>query len=301
MENRLKVNIFMPFYLWNNDIDRVSLTHKILIHYNNIKEKFKNQIYFKYYFVGSENELSKSIIDKYFKDSYYEFEQPHMLGSTIRKKNLILGEKVRFGVNLAIRSDYDVLLVAGSNDFVSDYFFLNLINNYTVNVPQIYGIGDYHTGKNIVGLIPYKSGMSINLSAADNIWWKGYRNCEYHNQSQSYWENKHGYILNKSTNEFTGGIIGFNKIVLNEKGILEGIDFSERTFEYRCKWFIKNLHVVHTKNIVNLNVKCLSGADLHNISQIKREYDLFDKLNVSEMDTLLKDTITEHIEYFNNL
>ena len=36
MENRLKVNIFMPFYLWNNDIDRVSLTHKILIHYNNI-------------------------------------------------------------------------------------------------------------------------------------------------------------------------------------------------------------------------------------------------------------------------
>ena len=126
MENRLKVNIFMPFYLWNNDIDRVSLTHKILIHYNNIKEKFKNQIYFKYYFVGSENELSKSIIDKYFKDSYYEFEQPNMLGSTIRKKNLILGEKVRFGVNLAIRSDYDVLLVAGSNDFVSDYFFLNL-------------------------------------------------------------------------------------------------------------------------------------------------------------------------------
>ena len=30
MENKLKVNIFMPFYLWNNNIDRVSLTHKIL-------------------------------------------------------------------------------------------------------------------------------------------------------------------------------------------------------------------------------------------------------------------------------
>ena len=170
-----------------------------------------------------------------------------------------------------------------------------------MNVPQLYGIGDYYNGKNIVGFIPYKSGMSINLSAADNIWWKGYRNCEYHHQFQSYWEIKHGYILNKSTNEFTGGIIGFNKIVLNEKGILEGLDYSERTFEYRCKWFIKNLHVVTTKNIVNLNVKCLSGADLHNINQLKREYDLLDKLNVSEMDTLLKDTITEHIEYFNKL
>ena len=46
------------------------------------------------------------------------------LDYTIMEKNLILGEKVRFGVNLAIRSDYDVLLVAGSNDFVNDDFLL---------------------------------------------------------------------------------------------------------------------------------------------------------------------------------
>ena len=301
MQNRLKINIFMPFYLWNNDIDRVSLTHKILIHYNNITEKFNTQIYFKYYFVGSENEMSKSIVDKYFKDSYYEFEQPGLLESTTIQKIEMLGKKVRFGVNLAISSDYDVLLVAGSNDFVSDCFFLNLINNYNANVPQIYGIGDYYDGKNIVGLIPYKRGMNINLTSADNVWWKGYRNCQYDKQTQTYWDNKHGFILNKFTNEFTGGIIGCNKNVLQEKEILERIDFSERTFECHCKSLIKNLHVVTTKNIVNLNVKCISGADLHNIKDINQVLYLLDKLDVSEMDALLERTLTTHIEYFNNL
>jgi len=311
MENRLKVNLFMPFYLWNNDIDRVSLTHKILIHYNNIKEKFNSQIYFKFYFVGSENNLSKTIVDKYYKDSYYEFEQPGLLEPWNKQTmNKQLAEKVRFGVNLAITNDCDVLLVAGSNDFVSDDFFINLIKNYNVNVPQIYGIGDYYNGKNIVGLIPYKSGMSINLTAADNIWWKGYRNCSYDKYCRDTSLIKHDYMLYDFPNEFTGGIIGLNKKIFKEKEILEGLDHSERLLECRCRTLIPNLHVVTTNNVVNLNVKCLSGADLHSVQDIKEiesESHILqlqiqlDTLDLAEMDTLLKNNLTKNIEYFNNL
>jgi hypothetical protein len=300
MQNRLKINIIMPFYLWNNDIDRVSLTHKILVHYNNIKDKYNTKIEFKFYFIGSENELSKSIIDKYFNDSYYEFEQHGLLESTTVEKVAMLGEKVRFAVKLGTSTDYDIVMVAGSNDFISDSFFLNVLNTYNENVPQIYGIGDYYDGKNIVGIIPYKCGMNINLTSADNIWWKGYSNCQYHVPGKDYWSNTIG-VIGKLNNEFTGGVICANKKVMNELDVVKRIDFSERSFEIHCKQFIKNLHVVTTKNLVNLNVKCISGADLHDISVVNQVLYLLDTLDISEMDTLLERTLNAHIEYFNNL
>ena len=45
--------------------------------------------------------------------------------------------------------------------------------------------------------------MNINLTSADNVWWKGYRNCQYDKQAQPYWDKKHSFILNKFTTEFT--------------------------------------------------------------------------------------------------
>ena len=300
MQNRIKINIVMPFYLWNNDIDRVSLTHKMLVHYNNIKDKYNTKIEFKFYFIGSENELSKSIIDKYFKDSYYEFEQPGLLESTTHQKIIMLGEKVRVGVNLATSSDYDVILVAGSNDFISDEFFLNIINKYNAKVFQIYGVGDYYNGKNIVGVIQYKHGSSIILNNADNIWWKGYRNDQYHKETPEYWTNK-GIISDDTVNEYTGGIIGCNKNVLKEKDILEGINFSERTFERHCRSLIENLEIVATDNIVNLNMKSTSGADLHPIQEVHQVLKTLDTIDISTMEPRLKQTIFAHIEYFNKL
>ena len=301
MQNRLKINVVMPFYLWNNDIDRVSLTHKILVHYNNIKDKYITKIEFKFYFIGSENELSKSIIDKYFKDSYYEFEQPGILEASKFQKIWLLGNKVRFGVNLATSSDYDVILVAGSNDFISDDFFLNIINKYNVNVFQIYGVGDYYNGKNIVGVIQYKHGASIILNNADNIWWKGYRNDQYHRDIEKHWRNIGRQYRDNTVNEYTGGIIGCNKNVLKEKGILEGINFSERTFEIHCRSLIKNLEIVATDNIVNLNMKSASGADLHPIQEVHQVLKTLDTIDISTMEPSLKQTIFAHIEYFNKL
>ena len=121
----IKINIFLAIYTYNNDIHRYTLTEKIFKHYKNIQDKFKDLAEFSFTILGSENEISKNLTLKYFKsEEYFEFDQNHKSFKNDFYK--MLGTKINTGMKISEQSKADILLWAGSNDYICfDFFELN--------------------------------------------------------------------------------------------------------------------------------------------------------------------------------
>lgn len=133
---------------------RLKLTELIFKHYINIKIKFKNIANFKFTIVGSEKELSKNLTLKYFNENeYFEFDQnkPEYGEYKIGYNNnffKMLSDKINMGIKLASRDNDDIIFWAGSNDYISSDFFEQVINYYSPNKSQIFGITNFLNGNN---------------------------------------------------------------------------------------------------------------------------------------------------------
>jgi hypothetical protein len=75
-KNKLKIDIIILIYFYNQKSSRYYFQEAIFKHWKIIQKIFSNYIDFSFTIVGSEEEFSKKISLKYFKDNeYYEFYQ----------------------------------------------------------------------------------------------------------------------------------------------------------------------------------------------------------------------------------
>lgn len=211
--NKVKINILVPFYTYEADIHRYKLTEKIFKHYKNVEQYFKDIAIFSFTMVGSEKDVSKILTLKYFKESeYFEFDQtdPKFNNDLL----IMLTEKFKYGMQLSAKTDADILLLAGSNDYISYDFFKQVIEYYNPEKPQLFGIDNYYNGNNAVYMV-YYDGMIDNFQYDNSFWWDGL--------SPHYGREKYKYC---------GGIIGINRTSIElYDDIIENYTFDEGQIE----------------------------------------------------------------------
>ena len=123
----MKISLSIPFYNFNSTTsERYELTKKNFSHYTNIQKKLKQkgiELYIN--LVGSENNLSfglaSEFINKY--TDYSEFYQPEKI------EPHQLRDKYNFCFQMAkqLNDDCFFYCISGSNDFVSESFFYELV------------------------------------------------------------------------------------------------------------------------------------------------------------------------------
>ena len=136
--------------------------------------------------------------------------------------------------------------------------------------------------------MPYS--CDIDLTISDNTpVWHGYNIISAHSQ--------HTHSI------YLGGLIGFNRILNNEyPEVVNNANGSESEFEKDCMKEIPNLMRVKTDNLVSLNIKSNSGADLTHMNMVR--YFLSQGANSStfcELSEKTKQNILVSIKKFNDL
>lgn len=121
----MRLILTIPFYYCYSE-DRTIITKKNFIHYNKVKHELLNHnIDLKIIAVGSEGILSKTLASKYLHDSIYI---EHNQSSPYKVKKNILSQKFQRCITEARKYPADIVLLAGSNDFISTNFFIELKN-----------------------------------------------------------------------------------------------------------------------------------------------------------------------------
>lgn len=277
-------------YLYNGDIHRFKLTDNILKHYLNIKNKFKDIADFNFTIIGSEKELSKKLVLKYFnEDEYNEFDQnneiygKYSIGYNNNFLNM-LSDKIRTGINLASKKNPDILFWAGSNDYISFDFFEQILNYYNPNKKQIFGIDKYNNGFNSILYCFYDGNKNIlNIDDTNtSFWWSG-------NQQKE----REKYF-------YTGGIIGINsKLYLEHKDILDVWNYDEGFIE---KYILdkKDIDKFNSKNIFWCNIKTVSNNEITSYKRLK-EYFLKNNSIINFLDIPSSTKISIELEYLKKI
>jgi hypothetical protein len=284
----IKINIFLAIYTYNNDIHRYTLTEKIFKHYKNIVEKFKDKAIFTFTIFGSENDISKNLTLRYFKsNSYVEFDQNHKSFKGDFYK--MLGKKINQGINLSVKNDTDIVLWAGSNDYICFDFFEQIINYYNPEKPQIYGIDNYTNGKNAVFLTHYDGNRCVNKSL-----------CLTSHKKMSYWWDGISDYDGRKKYKYSGGIIGINKKCLSlYPDILSVWGFDEGAIE---EYILKKPQIdkFTSKNIFYMNIKTLSNTEITSFNTLKN-FNKNNMLNFKDFSDEFKEKFIKEFDYFVDL
>jgi hypothetical protein len=134
MNKIIHIDINIPFYTFACH-ERYILTELIFQHYLNIKEKFKDKARFTFTLIGSENDLSKELALKYFKDIediYIEFDQEvYNVNIGYNDKFLtMLTDKFRCSFKSSFNKNSNISFLCGSNDLIDFDFFNQVIDSY---------------------------------------------------------------------------------------------------------------------------------------------------------------------------
>lgn len=287
LNNMLHIDIFIPFYNFNNEYYRTHLTRKTFKHYSILKSNLMNyyRVLLTFTLVGSEKDLSRDLAKKYFPETYYyEFDQSFIQND---KKvyddfNDMFFNKMNYGVKMSYSKNPDIVFCAGSNDYIPETFFINVIEYYKNNKPQIYGIDNYYNGLNCVYFAKYdpKKEEFINN---DEIWWDGVSN-----------------FSNRERYHYCGGIIGVNKFLLdNNKDFINKWGFDEgETEENALK--IDNIDKFNSKNLYFFNVKTVNDNDLNTMDSLHSvdlvRVNIFNDLPTSQYNNIIND-----LEYYQKI
>jgi hypothetical protein len=281
----IKINIFMAIYTYNKDIHRYNLTEKIFKHYKNIEKKFKDLAKFTFTILGSEKKLSQNLCLKFFKpEEYEEFDQD--LKNFDNDFYTMLRAKIKHGMNISKKKNADIMLWAGSNDYICYDYFEQIIDYYDPTKPQLYGISNYKNGKNAVFFTHYDGNRDINnlhcLTANDKTtcyWWDGIS--DYCNRK------KYNYcaatigINNKCDKLYPDIIDNWTE----DEGFVE---------EYITK---KNkIDIFVSQNCFYMNIKTMSETEIHSFSILR---DLNNK-NLLQFNDFSEDFKLKFIKEFND-
>jgi len=284
----IKINIFLAIYTYNNDIHRYTLTEKIFKHYKNIQDKFKDLAEFSFTILGSENEISKNLTLKYFKsEEYFEFDQNHKSFKNDFYK--MLGTKINTGMKISEQSKANILLWAGSNDYICFDFFEQIINYYKPEVAQIYGVDNYTNEKNAVFFTHYDGNRHINKSV-----------CLTCHPMLSYWWDGISDYSNRKKFKYCGGIIGVNKKCLEMyPDILSVWGYDEGEIE---EYILKKPYIdkFNSKNLFYMNIKTLSNNEITSFKELNN-LNKNNKLNYNNFSNEFKEKFKKEINYFSNL
>lgn len=278
----------MAIYTYNNDIHRFSLTEKIFRHYKNIQEKFKDSALFTFTILGSENEISKNLTLKYFEsNAYIEFDQKNPKF----KDNFyeMLGEKINLGIKISARNGTDIILWAGSNDYICVDFFEQIISFYKPDVPQIYGIDNFNNGKNAVFYTKYDGKRNHEKLM-----------CLSCHKKFSYWWNGISDYCDRKKYKYCGGIIGINRKSLTlYPDILKKWSYDEGEIE---EFILSRPEMEKFKgnNLFYMNIKSISNNDVTGYDTLK-ELNKKNTLNFNSFSEEFKKKFITEFYYFEKL
>ena len=278
MEKKIHIDISIPFYNHNGDIHRTNLTKKIFKHYSNIRSIFKNRCNMTFTLVGSEGEISKNLALEYFNiDEYYEFDQSNAEFWSM------LTRKFNFCFVTSRNKNPDIVFLAGSNDYICIDFFEQVITSYNNSIPQLFGIDNYHNGKNAVYFINFDGNTNMLINDG-SIWWDGVSN--YQNRSK--------YL-------YCGGIIGFNNTVYETyPEVLSKFNYDEGVIEAELL-NVPNIQKFNSKEIFYFNTKTLSNNELNKMEYFSTIFPI-KKLNFEiDFSIEMQNKIKKELYYFNNV
>jgi hypothetical protein len=250
--NPVKINIVILIYTYGIHTARYNITEKIFMHYKNIQFIFKNYAKFSFTIVGSELSVSRNLTLKYFpSDDYYEFPQ-----ETLSHKHVyeITTEKVNFGMRIAYaRDDTDIIFWAGSNDYIGLSFWKQVIEDYDPKIMKLYGIDNFHNGRNAVFFTRYDGKKVTNWGEPDVFFVTG---------QDSFTRSKYLYI---------GGALGITRNALVEyPDILDYWNCDEGANEYYILHETYNasnssskkfIHKFDSKEVLFMNIKVNRNQD----------------------------------------
>lgn len=145
----MKISLSIPFYNFNSTTStRYEITKKNFSHYTNIQKKLKQKgIELYIHLVGSESNLSFGLAKEFLNEytHYSEFYQPEKI------EPCQLRDKYNFCFQMAkqFRDDCSFYCISGSNDFVSESFFDELIKSTSFD---IIGVSANDTRNNLIML-----------------------------------------------------------------------------------------------------------------------------------------------------
>lgn len=284
MSVKPSIDIFIPFYMYFNDVHRYNFTKIIFKHMSELRKKLSDKAVITFTLLGSEGNRSKNLALQFFdKSEYFEFDQntPEFQSKDFY---FMFDKKIKKGIQICKSKGTDICLWMGSNDFIPKLFFEQVIAKFLNNgrnEPQMYGIDNYKNGKNAVFFATYNgndNSLDINNQA---FWWSGLSSAP------------------RDVFSYTAGIIGFNKFgaekypeIITNWHYDEGED--ERMMTQRG--FIK----LTTNECFYLNIKMLSKTELHSYERLYNYYYKF-ILNFTDFNSSFRDYVNAEVFYLLSL
>lgn len=265
---RPHIDCFVPFYNYDMDPDRVVLNEKILRHFANVRRDIAHRAKMTFTVLGSEGDASKKMVLRHLRpDEYTEYDQVGFDKNFSKE----FTKKMNYGARLSAAKDPDIVLIAGSNDFVSANFFDQLVDFYDRDTPQAYGIGNYYGGKrNIVVFGEFYAQQNGTMRTS---LWDGVSN-----------------FCGRERSAFTGGIVGFNRAVLeNNPEFLASVGYDEGETE-AAAMATPGAVRMESRDVVFVNLK--TGQELTKLSALKDagliELDLHKDYDEREIDNFYR-------------
>jgi hypothetical protein len=303
-QKKMKINIVILIYMYGQNTTRYRLTEKIFIHYKNIQHYFRHYASFSFTIIGSENDLSRDLSTKYFPpDCYYEVNQSapspdatYVPDNTIPRKYEIIRKKVNYGMKTAYSKDkYDIILWAGSNDYISLNFFRQMIEDYNPNTMKLYGLTSYFQGKNVDFFTQY-DGV--------NLWNRHHSSSFFHNGKQP----------SRMKFKYIGGILGVTRSVFDKHPILLSVWHHDEGLLEHYITTVLNKGVVDSHNLIHefepsecffMNIKTMSHGgqqDVTSFKYLKAAFTVQCDFGISESQGLLSslfwDNFDKEYRYF---
>jgi hypothetical protein len=193
-------------------------------------------------------------------------------------------------MNISASTNADILLWAGSNDYICYDFFSQIIEYYNPEKPQLYGIDNFKSGKNAVYFCQYDGNIDIN---------KG-RCLTSGNKKTSYWWNGESNYANRQRFKYCGGLIGINSKCINMyPDILEFWNCDEGLVE---EYVLKkpNIDKFSSKNLFYMNIKTLGSTEINSFITLN-QYNVKDVLFFNYFTPKFKNTFIHEFRSFTYL
>lgn len=138
--NKLSIRFCIPIYLISLTSEKYIITEKSFKYYKYLQNLFKDVADLTFTIVGSENDLSKQLVLKYFdEDSYLEYSQGDVNYFNRRDLNTVVGNKIKCAYNTCKKYNPDLIIFIKNNHFISEEWLRYIINDYDENNFKVYG------------------------------------------------------------------------------------------------------------------------------------------------------------------
>jgi hypothetical protein len=266
------------YFSYTSTGSRYSIARKILNHYKNIKNHFLKIATITFTILCSDFEISKKLIeDTIGIEYYYHFDQSEYSQEEFCN---MLKEKYNAAIKLSIAKTPDILLVTGSDDFITFNSINQIINAFVPNIPQMYGIGRFIDNGTFSVITNYNI-ETESIDITKSFFWNGTVDNEY----------------NCAGSRFLGGFMAVNKTCYLKYDFKSFASHCESTNELILS-STNDVEYVFLKDDYVFNIKCNSVITPFDscISELKLQL-----IPPDNIDPRVYAQVISDISYFNKL